>query len=109
MTARIGKSTNTNIEANVLAPISVGSSTAVTLLPAQAQYATPRIKVEIYNSGNRDLWVRRYQATNDDIKRGVPVSGGETRIFEFNADIYTGELSGIMNSGTAKDVYVTWY
>ena len=110
MTATIGTSTNTNNTADVLAAIGVDSTTAVTLLSAlDTPRDPPRIKVIIHNFGNRDLWVRFYPSSDDNIKRGVVVAGGETRTVLEGSDIYTGEISAIMDSGGARDVFVTWF
>lgn len=110
MTATIGTSTNLNTEAVVLDAISVDSTTAVTLLTALGiPFEPPRIKVVVYNSGNRDLWVRFYPASDDNLKRGVVVRSGETQTVLEGSDIYTGEISAIMDSGGARDVFVTWF
>jgi hypothetical protein len=112
MTATIGTSTNTNSEGNVIDAISVGGTTAVQLLPAQTLPPDggeqPRITVWIYNSGNQDLWVRFYPASTDNIKKGIPVFAGTVKQMMKGSDIYTGEISGIMEGGAARDVYVTW-
>lgn len=109
MTATVGTSTNLNTEGNVLSPISVDSTTAVTLVVATAALDPPRIKIVIYNDGNRLLWVRLYAASVDNLKRGVPIEPGETSILLEGSDIYTDDISAIMDSGGARDVYVTWF
>jgi hypothetical protein len=109
MTATIGTSTNTNTEASNLSPISVGSSSAVALLPPLSVLDVPYVRVVVFNSGNRDLWIRRYPASNDNDKRGDIVPAGERVELEYGSDIYTGEISGIMNSGPSADIYVVWY
>ena len=110
MTATIGTSTNKNSLANVLSAISVDSTTAVTLLAAlDLPLELPYISVEIVNRGNRDLWVRYYPASDDNIKRGKVVKAGESKAIIDGSDIFTGELSAIMDSGIARDVFVTWY
>ena len=110
MTATIGTSTNVNTEGENSSPISVGSTTAVTLIAAQVFPAdAPRIKVWVYNDGNRLLWVRLYPASDDNIARGIPIEPGERIVLMEKSDIYTGEISAIMASGGARDVYVTWY
>ena len=109
MTATVGTSTNLNTEGSALSPISVDSTTAVTLLPATAALDPPRIKVWVYNDGNRILWVRLYAASVDNLKQDVPIGPGEKYVLLEGSDIYTEEISGIMNSGGARDVYVTWF
>lgn len=110
MTATIGTSTNTNNEGSKLSVFTVGSSTAVTLLPAQnTPTEVPRIKVDVSNRGNKGLSVRLYPAADDNIFRDIVVDPGETKTILEGSDIYTGEISGIMESGTAKDVHVTWF
>ena len=109
MTATVGTSTNINTDSITSSGISVDSTTAVTLIAAPPSLIPPRIKVVIYNSGNRILWVRLYAASVDNLKRGIPVEPGQTKIIMEGSDIYTGEVSGIMDSGVARDVYVTWY
>lgn len=113
MTATIGTSTNLNSEANVEDPISVGSTTAVTLLTAQSLPPVgseqPRITVWVYNDGGQDLFVRFYPAATDNTEKGLLVQAGEMAQVMNGSDIYTGEISGIMRAGGAKDVYVTWF
>ena len=110
MTATIGTSTNLNEVGSQLPAIPVGSTTAVTLLAGQAiPLDVPRIKVEIYNSGNRDLWVRFYPAATDNLKRETVVKAGQPKVVLAGSDIYTGEISAIMQSGGARDVFVTWF
>lgn len=110
MTATIGTSTNKNTSADVLSAISVDATTAVTLLTTLVvPFEPPRIKVVVYNSGNRNLWVRFYPAADDNLKRGIVVKPGENSTIMQGSDIYTGGISGIMDSGGARDVYVTWY
>lgn len=111
MTATIGTATNTNTTAFDLAPISVGSSAAVTLLPGlNTPVEPPRIKVKVYHNGDAILWVRRYPASQDNDKVGAdPVLPGIPTALEVGSDIYTGEISAIMDSGSNVDVYVTWY
>jgi len=110
MTATIGTSANLNTASETLSPISVNSTTATTLIAAQVlPTEAPRIKVWVYNEGNRLLWVRLYPAPDDNIARGIPIEPGERITLMEGSDIYTGEISGIMASGGARDVYVTWY
>ncbi len=110
MTATIGTSTNKNTEAEVLAAIVVGAATAVNILSAQTiPTDVPRIKVIIHNDGVRDLWVRFYPAATDNIKKGFIVPGGETETVLDGSDIYTGEISAIVDSGAGSNVYVTWF
>lgn len=110
MTATIGTSTNINTASSQLPAISVDSTTAATLLAAQTLPPDPpRIKVEVYNSGNRDLWVRFYPAATDNLKRETVVKAGESKVVLEGSDIYVGEISAIMQSGGARDVFVTWF
>ena len=110
MTATIGTSTNKNTVSDVLAAISVDSTTATTILPELSiPTDLPYIKVLITNRGNRDLWVRFYPAATDNVKRGFTVKAGSSLVVLEGSDIYTGEISAIMDSGGARDVYVTWF
>jgi hypothetical protein len=108
MTHLIGKSSNTNDESNNL-EISVDSTTATTLLPAQVPGDLTRIRVAVYHNGSSILWVRRYEAGTDNAKIGEPVMPGEKTILEVHDDIYTGEISAIFQSGPAENVYMVWY
>ena len=110
MVATIGTSTNLNNEANILSAISVGSSTSVVLIPAQSiPGEPPRIKVTIYNDGPQGLWVKSQPASDDNDKKGFFIEGGEKETFLEGSDIYTGEISAIMDSGGARNVFVTWF
>ena len=110
MTATIGTSTNFNTTANVLNAINADSLTTVKLLDAlNIPLEVPRIKVIIYNSGKRTLWVKFQPAATDNDKKGIPIQAGETKVVMEGSDIYTGEISAIYDSGTFDDVYVTWY
>lgn len=104
MTKEIGQTRNTADEATT-ATISVGSSTAVILLAARE---APLLKIFVANRGNKDLFVRLYPALNDNLKRGITVNSGETKDILSFVENYTGEISGIMESGGAKDVFVTY-
>ena len=112
MAKKIGTSTNTNPEAFALDPIECDKDFAVTLLPAQNVLPDgeelPRIAVWVHNDDKEDLWVRFYPASVDDEKKGLLVEGGKSMKVMDNSDIYTGEISGIMEKGKG-DIYVTWY
>jgi len=105
MTKRTGKNTNQNTEA-VTATISVGSTTAVTLLAALASTDLPHSQVTITNNGNKSLWVRNYPAADDNLKRGERVAPGANLPIIRNSEVYIGEISAIFQSGSAKDVFV---
>lgn len=110
MTATIGTSTNINTTANILSAISVDSTTSITLLLAQnIPSEAPRIKVIIYNDGNFDLWVKFQPASTDNDKKGFRIEGGMTETILMGSDIYTGEISGIFDSGSNRDVFLTWF
>lgn len=110
MTATIGTSTNLNNVGAVLSAISVDSTTSTTLLTAQTiPGEAPRIKVFITNNGNHALWVKLQPAATDNDKKGIRIAAGETMVLLEGSDIYFGEISAIMNSGGARDVFVSWF
>lgn len=104
MVKKIGQNINETDEPITASAISIDSTTAVTLLAART---IPLLKIFINNRGNRDLFVRLYPASDDNIKRGIGIESGETRDLLNFVENYTGEISGIMSSGGANDVFVT--
>ena len=109
MVANVGKNISVNTTSNMLDPISIGSTVSVTLVPAQLITEETRIKVIVYNDGNQDLWVKLQLASTDNDKKGILVEAGERYTLIEGSDIYTGEISAIMDSGGVRDVYVTWF
>ncbi len=106
MAKTIGKNINTTDTANVLSPISVDSTTSVTLLAAQVEGDDERIKVIVTNNGNKTLWVKPQAAAIDNDKKGERVAPGESRLILEQGDNYSDEISAIFDSGGAKDVIV---
>lgn len=89
--------------------VSVGSILSTTLVAEQTNGDMPYFSIWIYNSGNQELWIKFQAASVDNDKKGILLMPGETRcILEFPRN-YTGEISGIMDSGAARDVHVTVY
>jgi len=101
----IGKNFNTNDVANT-STFSVGSTAAVTLLPAQVENDTIFIEVLITNDGNKSLWVRKRPASLDNLKNGRRIAPGDTKNVVENSNNYTGEISAIFDSGAPHDVHV---
>ena len=108
----MGRQTGKNINMNDSATtdvVSVGSSSAVTLLLADTSPSNPTREVTVTNDGNKALWVRKYPAATDNNKVGVRVPAGESKKVVENSEIYYGEISGIMDSGGAKNVIVEYF
>lgn len=109
MAKNIGGNINVTDEADVLGAISVDSTTSATLLSAQVNPEVARVKVVVHNDGNQALWVKLQAAFIDNDKKGIRVPAGEGAVIIEGSDIYTGEISGIMDSGGARNVFVTWF
>jgi len=103
MSKKIGQNINT-ADIATTTTVSVGSSVAVTLLDSRSD---PLLKIIVDNRGNRDLFVRLYPASDDNIKHGITVESGESKDILSFVENYTEEISAIMESGTVKDVFVT--
>lgn len=108
MTKMIGKNFNAADEANS-STVSVGSTTAVTLLAAQTPSDAIWSEVNITNDGFRSLWVRKRAASADNNKDGIRISPGETYPVIKRSENYTGEISGIFQAGGSRDVHVEWF
>jgi len=102
-----GQLVNQTDDSDIKSAISVGSTASVLLVDAHAETDQPYFAIWIYNDGNQDLWLKPQAASVDNDKKGIPLSAGEyVNIMDFGVN-YIGEWSGIMNSGGARDVYVT--
>lgn len=108
MTSSIGTSTNTNDTGATINTL-VDSNISATLLPAQLTEDPPRITVWCHNAGNQALWVKFQLASVDNLKEGIKLQPDESRIIMNSSDIYTGEISGIMNAGGFRNVIITWF
>lgn len=105
MSKAIGANTNTSDEVTN-ATLSIGSATAVTILPA-TELRNPWARASIYNSGNKVLWLRFYPAAQDNIAHGERILPGTEKILEL-PNMPSTEVSGIMASGGANNVYVQY-
>ena len=108
MTVKIGRNRNTNDEANVQSGIGLNSTTAVTIQAVNVE----RIfwHVDNDNAANA-FWVRLYPAAQDDLKRGIFVSGrnGARPFWTMPPDEkYTGEISAIADTA-APTAFTTEY
>jgi hypothetical protein len=104
MAKDIGQNINITDIANVPVAFSIDSTTAVNIAEIRSE---PIFSLTISNRGDYDLFVRLYDESQDNLKRGFTINSGdsvETLNFARN---YTGAVSAIFESGTAKDVMVT--
>ena len=108
MAKSIGENINTTDTASNPDPISVDSTTSTKLLDAVTSAEALTIRAMITNWGNKTLWVKRQAATEDNDVNGEAWFAGETKEVIQDGD-YSGEVSGIMESGGAKDVYVEFH
>lgn len=108
MTVKTQGNINVSNEPVTPAAISIGSVTAVTLIPAPSGIDNPWRWVSIYNDGNQALWLRFYTAGTDAIKKGTRLPPGVSKEFEL-PNMPSTEISGIFNSGGARDVYVQYF
>lgn len=108
MAKMIGKNIN-SVDSSNSSTVSVGSSTAVTLLAAQAADDPIWSEVNVTNNGIRGLWVRKRAASSDNLKDGIRIPPGQTYQVIKNSENYTGEISGIFQSGSARNVHVEWF
>lgn len=108
MAKNTGKNTNENDEATQTT-LSVGSTAAVTLLPALADDVAPHSEVLITNDGNKSLWVRFYPAAQDNLKTGERIAPGDSIPVVRNSEVYSGEISAVFHSGSAMNVHVRRY
>ena len=102
---KTGKNVNTNDDSNS-ATVSVDSTTAKTLLVAQPVGDLPWSRVIITNDGNKNLRIRLRSAVSDNLKDGEIISPGESKEVIKISECYTGEISGIFESGGSRDVQV---
>jgi len=103
MVKKIGQNVN-EADTATTTTVSVGSSVAVTLLGPRTE---PLLLINVANRGNRDLFVRLYPASDDNIKHGITVESGESKDILSFVENYTEEISAIMESGSAHNVIVT--
>jgi hypothetical protein len=103
-----GQNFNINQSPTTPSSISVDSTTAVTLIPAPPSFNNPWRWMSFYNDGNQPLWLRFYTAATDNTKRGTLLAPGESLVFQL-PNMPSTEISGIMNSGGARNVYVQYF
>lgn len=108
MTETTGQNINFSDTPTTPLAIAVGSTTAVTLIPAPVLVISPWRWVSIYNSGNQTLWLRFYAATQDNLKIGTPLFAGEKMVIQL-PNMPSTEISGIMGLGGLRDVVVQYF
>jgi len=106
MTQNTGQSFNSNDVATTPAPISIDSTTAVTVKPSTL-LEQPTQEFMIYNAGNQVLWLRKYAASVDNLKKGEPIEPGEKKTFSL-PNMVTAEWSAIFSFGGARNVYTQY-
>lgn len=87
---------------SVQGSVSVGSSTAVTLVAENSK----RIYLSISNPTNKTVWIKFQESGVDNIKTGEFVLPGGRWRMDVNT-LYTGEVSVIMDSGGANTIHFT--
>lgn len=106
--AKIGRNTNTNSTANVLAGIVLNATTSTTVLAANPN----RIAFHINNDdATAGCWIKLQAASVDNDKKGIFLGkkAEPDGRWDMSPDnIYTGEVSAIAVSGTPS-VYITEY
>ena len=115
MTKKVERTMNTNDTATVDC-ISVNSSTAVTLVSANAGRMSFRATINGQDN-DRTVFIRYYAASVDNIKQGNVITkkldedGSFFRIEDIMDvdNVYTGEISAILLSGGSINVYITEY
>ena len=106
MTQNTGQSFNSSDVATTPTAISIDSTTAVTVKPATG-IEQPTQEFMIYNDGNQALWLRKYGAGVDNLKKGEPIGPGEKKTFLL-PNMVTDEWSAIFNFGGARNVYTQY-
>lgn len=114
MAKTIGRNSNTTDTATVTS-VSVGSSTAVTLVAANADRIAFKVTID-GQTNDRTVFIRYYAASDDNTKHGnvltkkLDEDGSFFKIMdEMSPDnMYTGEISAISLSGSIT-VYITEY
>ena len=107
MTLMKGRTRNTNDEADVPSAIATNSSTSVVIAAANPDRLFFRVCMD-RGTNNRDVWVRLYPSSQDNLKRGICIGrrldedGSYDRMdWEMPVDnIYTGEISAICESSS---------
>lgn len=100
MPTRLEKERNTNDDPNRVA-VSVDSTTAQLLFIANPR----RIEVIVSNSSNQACWVRLQTAATDNVGRDIFIIPGISKVITGNDNVYTGEISVIMNVGGTKTIH----
>jgi len=106
MTQNTGQSFNSNDVATTPAAIPIDSTTAITIKSA-TDLEQPHQEIMIYNDGNQVLWIRKYAASVDNLKKGEPIGPGEKQTFSL-PNMVTDEWSAIFNFGGARNVYTQY-
>jgi len=102
----IGANINVNDTGTTPNRISIGSVDAVAVKPSTG-LENPHQEFTISHNGNKTLWLRKYAASVDDLKKGEPVYPGESKTFQL-PNMVTSEWSAIFESGVAKDVFTQY-
>ena len=112
MTKRIEDLVNISDTGNDLAPISCNATTATKILDSFDLFSIePNLKIEIFNSANKLLWVKTQAASVDNNKRGIGVGPGTQRILYAVDAMTSEELSAIYEEapfGGSGLVYVSF-
>lgn len=103
MVRKTGRTQNTNDEANT-GSVNVNSNTAKTLIPANPD----RVALIVSNNSNKDCWIRFYEASLDNLKKGILLRKESVWSMP-NDNIYTGEVSVIMANGGNNTIHFTEY
>lgn len=98
----LGSTRITQDTANQVKTVTLNSTTATTILVLYGA----RSKVILVNMSNKDIWVRPYAASQDNIKHGIFLSKSSSETLEDKIP-YIGEYSAIMESGGNNLIYVT--
>jgi len=86
--------------------IAVNETTAIKALDALVDDEI-HIEANAINFTDVILWVRKYPATDDNLKRGIPVFPGDTYPIAKRAQLYNGEYSMILGEAKATgDVFM---
>lgn len=108
MAKRIGRTKNVNDESDTSSGIALNATTAVTIQAANNE----RIFFHVDNDNSANaFWVRLYPAAQDDLKRGIFVSGkiGARPFWTMPSDEkYLGEISAIADTDSPF-AFVTEY
>ncbi len=89
--------------------IPVGSVTAVTLIPAPPSLDKPWRWISIHSTGNKELWIRFYGATDDALKRGTVILPSCPPFIMQLPNMQSLEVSGIFEAGGLRDVFVQYF